>query len=159
MILFVLPFAISPLSMRTSVRGSPEVPEVRTVTGFPTKPLTSIVSVLPFTVVVDVEVKLLPPVEELLTLPSFLRRSSIQSTKKRPGDDCDSDHEFLITKFRLKLKKVGKTARPFRYGQNQIPLGYTVEVRNRFKGLNLIECLMNYGMRFMTLYRRQGSRT
>ena len=56
------------------------------------------------------------------------------------------------------MKKVGKTARPFRYGQNQIPLGYTVEVRNRFKGLNMIECLMNYGMRFMTLYRRQGSR-
>ena len=56
------------------------------------------------------------------------------------------------------MKKVGKTARPFRYDLNQIPYDYTVEVRNRFKGLDMIECLMNYGMRFMTLYRRQGSR-
>ena len=64
----------------------------------------------------------------------------------------------LITKFRLKLKKVGKITRPFRYDLNQIPYDYTVEVRNRFKGLDLIECLMNYGMRFVTLYRRQGSR-
>ena len=75
--------------------------------------------------------------------------------KTRPGADCGSDHELLITKFRLKLKKVGKTARPFRYDLNQIPYDYTVEVRNRFKGLDLIECLMNYGWRFMTLYRRQ----
>ena len=58
----------------------------------------------------------------------------------------------------LKLKKVGKTTRPFRYDLNQIPYDYTVEVRIRFKGLDLIECLMNYGMRFVTLYRRQGSR-
>ena len=57
-----------------------------------------------------------------------------------------------------KLKKVGKTTRPFRYDLNQIPYDYTVEVRNRFKGLNVIECLMNYGRRVMTLYRRQGSR-
>ena len=64
-------------------------------------------------------------------------RSSIQSTKIRPGADCGSDHELLITKFRLKLKKVGKTAGPFRYDLNQIP--YTVEVRNRFKGLDLID--------------------
>ena len=85
-------------------------------------------------------------------------RSSIQSTEIRPGADCGSDHELLITKFRLKLKTVGKTARPFRYDVNQIPYDYTVEVRNRFKGLDLIECLMNYGMRFVTLYRRQGSR-
>ena len=56
------------------------------------------------------------------------------------------------------LKKIGKTARPFRYDLNQIPYDYTVEVRNRFKGLDLIECLMSYGMRFVTLYRRQGSR-
>ena len=56
------------------------------------------------------------------------------------------------------LKKVGKTIRPFRYDLNQILYNYTVEVRNRFKGLDLIECLMNYGWRFMTLYRRQGSR-
>ena len=85
-------------------------------------------------------------------------RSSIQSTKTRPGADCGSDYELLITKFRLKLKKVGETTRPFRYDLNQIPYDYTVEVRNRFKGLDLIECLMNYGMRFVTLYRRQGSR-
>ena len=64
----------------------------------------------------------------------------------------------FIAKFRLKLKKVGKTARPFRYDLNQIPYDYTMEVRNRFRGLDLIECLMNYGMRFVTLYRRQGSR-
>ena len=66
-------------------------------------------------------------------------RSSIQSTKTRPGADCGSDYELLITKFRLKLKKVGKTARPFRYDPDQIPYDYTVEVRNRFKGLDLID--------------------
>ena len=66
-------------------------------------------------------------------------KSSIQSTKTRPGADCGSDHELLITKFRLKLKKVGKTARPFRYDLNQIPYDYTVEVRNRFKDLDLID--------------------
>ena len=72
--------------------------------------------------------------------------------------DCGSDHEFLIAKFRLKLKKVGKTTRPFRYDLNQIRYDYTVEVRNRFKGLDLIECLMNYRRRFMALNRRQVSR-
>ena len=72
---------------------------------------------------------------------------SIQSTKTSLVVDCGSDHELLITKFRLKLKKVGKTTRPFRYDLNQIPYNYTVEVTNRFKGLDLIECLMNYGMR------------
>ena len=63
-------------------------------------------------------------------------RSSIQSVKTRPEADCGSDHELLITKFRLKLKKVGKTTRPFRYDLNQIPYDYIVEVRNRFKGLD-----------------------
>ena len=58
--------------------------------------------------------------------------------KKRPGTDCGSDHELLTAKFRLKLKKVGKTTRPFRYDLNQILYNYTVEVRNRFKGLDLI---------------------
>ena len=67
----------------------------------------------------------------------------------------DSDHEFLIAKFRLILKKIGKTTRPFRYDLNQIPYDYIVEVTNRFKGLDLIECLKNYGQRFVTLYRRQ----
>ena len=66
-------------------------------------------------------------------------RSSIQSTKTRPGADCGTDHELLITKFRLKLKKVRKTARPFRYDLNQIPYDDTVEVRNRLKGLDLID--------------------
>jgi len=61
-------------------------------------------------------------------------RSSIQSEKIRPGADCGSDHELLIAKFRLKLKKVGKTTRPFRYDLNQIPYDYTVKVTNRFKG-------------------------
>ena len=63
-------------------------------------------------------------------------RSSIQSAKTRPGADCGSDHELLIAKFRLKLKKVGKTTRPFRYDLNQIPYNYTVEMTNRFKGLD-----------------------
>src|SRR5574337_1158817 len=62
-----------------------------------------------------------------------------QSVKTRPGADCGSDHEVLISKFRLKLKKVGKTTRPFRYDLNQIPYDYTVKVRNRFKGLDLID--------------------
>ena len=79
-------------------------------------------------------------------------------SKTRPGANCGSDHELLIAKFRLKLKKVGKTTRPFRYDLNQIPYSYTVEVRNRFKGLDLLECLKNYGWKSMTLYRRQGSR-
>ena len=66
-------------------------------------------------------------------------RSSIQTAKTRPGTDCGSDHELLIVKFRLKLKKVGKTTRQFRYDLNQIPYDYTVEVRNRFEGLDLID--------------------
>ena len=66
-------------------------------------------------------------------------RSSIQSAKTRLGTDCGSDHELLIAKFRLKLNKVGKTTRPFRYDLNQIPYDYTVEVRNRFKGLDQID--------------------
>ena len=82
----------------------------------------------------------------------------IQSAKTRPGADCGSDHEFLIAKFRLKLKKVGKTTRPFRYDLNQIPYNYTVEVRNRFKELDLIEYLKNHAWKFLTLYKRQGSR-
>ena len=63
----------------------------------------------------------------------------MQSAKTRPGADCGSDHELLIAKFRLKLKKVGKTMRPFRYHLNQIPYNYTVEMTNRFKGLDLID--------------------
>ena len=75
--------------------------------------------------------------------------------KPRLGADCGSDHELLIAKFRLKLKKVGKTTRPFRYDLNQIPYDYTVEVRNRFKGLDLIDRVPDeLWKRFMTLYRR-----
>ena len=66
-------------------------------------------------------------------------RSSIQSAKTRPGADCGSDHELRIAKFRLTLKKIGQTTRPFRYDLNQICYDYTVEVRNRFKGLDLID--------------------
>ena len=82
-------------------------------------------------------------------------RSSTQSAKTRSGADCGSGHELLIAKFRLKLKKVGKTTRPFRYDLNQIPYYYIVEMTNRFKGFDLIECLKNYGWSFETLYRRQ----
>ena len=67
-----------------------------------------------------------PKIEKLYTV-----------SKNRLGAVCGSDHELLITKFRLKLKKVGKTTRPFRYDLNQIPYDYTVEMRNRFKGLDL----------------------
>ena len=80
---------------------------------------------------------------------------ALYSQQKQDQELTGSDHEFLIVKFRLKVKKVGKTSRPFRYDLNQIPYDYTVEVINTFKGLNLIECLKNYGWRFVTLYRRQ----
>ena len=83
-------------------------------------------------------------------------RSYIQSAKTRPGADCDSDHELLTAKFTLTLKKIGKTTRPLGYDLYQIPYNYIVEVTNRFKGLDLIECLKDYGQRFVTLYRRQG---
>ena len=89
------------------------------------------------------------------SIPKSDWRRSIQSAKTRPGAECDSDHELLIAKFILKLKKVEKTTRPFRYDLNQVPYNYTVEGTNRFKGLDLIQCLMNYGWRFMALYRRQ----
>ena len=66
-------------------------------------------------------------------------RSTIQSAKTRPGDDCGSDHQLLTAKFRCEWKKVGKSTRPFRYDINQIPYDYTVGVRNRYKGLELID--------------------
>ena len=81
-------------------------------------------------------------------------RSSIQSENTRPEADYGSVHELLIAKFRLKLKKVGKTTRPFRYERNQIPYDYTVEVRNSFKELDLTEFLKNCGGGFLTLYRK-----
>ena len=82
-------------------------------------------------------------------------KSSVQLAKTRLETDCGSDHELLTAKFRLKLKKVGKTNIPFKYDLNQISYNYTVKVTNRLKGLDLIECLKNCGWRFMTLYRRQ----
>ena len=98
----------------------------------------------------------------ILYLPIYLSSDiyliSIQSAKTRLGAACGTDHELLIAKFRLKLKKVEKPTRTFRYDLNQIHYNYTVEVRNRFKGLDLTECLMNYGMRFVTLYMRRESR-
>ena len=72
-------------------------------------------------------------------LASHKWKTCIQSAKTRPGADCGSDHELLIAKFRLKLKNVGKTTRPFRYDLNQIPYDYTVEVTNRFEGLDLVD--------------------
>ena len=82
---------------------------------------------------------------------------SLYTQQKTRARD-DSDDKLFIDNFRLKLKKVGKTTRPFSYDLNKIPYDYTVEVTNRFKGLDLIEHLKNYGWRFVTLYRRQGSR-
>ena len=79
-------------------------------------------------------------------------------SKNKTRANCGSDHELLIAKCRIKLKKVGRTTRPLRYELNQIPYKYTMEVTNRFNGLDLIECLMNYGWRFVTLYRKQGSK-
>jgi len=86
-------------------------------------------------------------------------RSSIESAKTRQGADCGSDHELLIAKFRLKLKKVGKTTRPFRYDLNQIPYDCTVEVRNRFKGLDLIDRIPDeLWMEVPDIVQEQGSR-
>ena len=79
------------------------------------------------------------PKSDCYILCSQRWRSSIQSVKTRLGTDCDPDNQLLIAKFRLKLKKVGKTTRPFGYELNQIPYDYTVEVTNKFKGLDLAE--------------------
>ena len=80
---------------------------------------------------------------------------TLYSQQKQDRELTGSDHELLIARFRLKLKKLGKTTRPFRYDLNQIPCDYMVEVTNRFKGLDLLECLKNYGWRLVTLCRRQ----
>ena len=85
-------------------------------------------------------------------------KNKTKQNKKNLKADCGSDHELLIAKFTLKLKKTEKTTRPLRYDLNQIPYNYTVEVTNKFKGLDLIEYLKNYGQRFMTLYRKQELR-
>ena len=80
----------------------------------------------------------------------------LYTVSKNKTGSCGSDHELLIAKLRLKLKKVGKTTRPLRYDINQIPYNYTVEVTNRFKGLDLIDRVPeNYERKFMTLCKRQ----
>ena len=84
-------------------------------------------------------------------------RSSIQSVKTRLGADCGSDHELLTANSDL-IEESRENTGPFRYDLNQIPYDYTGKVRHIFKGLDLIECLMNYGQRFVTLYRRPWSR-
>ena len=87
-------------------------------------------------------------------------RSSIQSQKTRLGADCGSDHELLIAKFRLKLKKAGKTTRPFRYDLNQIPYNYTVDVTNSFKGLDLIDRVLDeLWMEVRDIVQETGSKT
>ena len=80
---------------------------------------------------------------------------ALYSQQKQDLELTVAHHCLLNAKFRVKLKKVGKTTRPFRYDLNQIPYDYTIEVTNRFKGLDLIKRLKNYGKRFVTLYRRQ----
>ena len=86
-------------------------------------------------------------------------RSSIASAKSRQGADCVSDHELRIAKFRLTLKKVGTTTRPFRYDLNQIPNDYTVKVRNRFKGLDLIDRVPDeLWTEFRDIVQEKGSR-
>ena len=79
-------------------------------------------------------------------------------SQQKQDQELTVAHELLIVKFRLKLNKVGKTTRAFRYDLNQIRYDYIVEVTNRFKGLDLIECLRSYGQRFVILYGRQESR-
>ena len=87
-------------------------------------------------------------------------RSFIQSAKTRPGADCGSEHELLTAKFRLKLKKMGKITRPFRYDLNQIPYDFTVEVRNRFKGLDLIDRVPDeLWMEVLNIVQERGIKT
>ena len=87
-------------------------------------------------------------------------RSSVQSAKTKLGADCGSDHELFIAKFRLKLKKVGKTTRPFRYDPNQIPYDYTVKVTNRFKQLDLIDRVSDeLRMEVHDIIQETGSKT
>ena len=91
--------------------------------------------------------------------PSFKLRISIHSAKTGPGADCGSDHEHLIAQFRRKLKKVGKTTRSFRYDLDQIPYDYTMEVRNRFKGLDLIDRMPDLRTEFHDIVQETGIKT
>ena len=81
--------------------------------------------------------------------------SQLKKKRERPGADCGSDHELLTVKHKLKLKKLGKITRSFKYDLNHICYDYTVEVTNRFKGADLVEYVKNYRQSFVTLYRRQ----
>jgi len=92
-----------------------------------------------------------------IRLVIFFAAKDGEALYSQQKQDCEltvAQMNSLLPNFRLKLKKVGKITRPFRYDLNQIHYDSTVEVRNRFKGLDLIECLMNYRGRFVTLYRR-----
>ena len=91
--------------------------------------------------------------------PSFKLRSSIHSAKTGPGADCGSDHEHLIAQFRRKLKKEGKTNRSFRYDLDQIPYDYTVEGRNRFKGLDLIDRMPELRTEVHNIVQETGIKT
>ena len=91
----------------------------------------------------------------LIIFFAAIDREVLYGQQKQDLELTGSDHELLIAKFRLKLKKVGETTRPFRYDLYQIPCNYTVDMTSRFKGLDLIECLKNYGCRFVPLYKRQ----
>ena len=96
-----------------------------------------------------------PPMPAQQLLLGAKDGEALQSAKTRPGVDCGSDYQLPIAKFRLKLKKVGKTTRLYRYDVNKIPYDYLVEVTNRFKGLDLVDrVLKNYRWRFVPLYRR-----
>ena len=91
--------------------------------------------------------------------PSFKLRSSIHSAKTGQGADCGSDHEHLIAQFRRKLKKEGKTSRSFRYDLDQIPYDYIVEVRNRFKGLDLIDRMPDLRTEVHDIVQETGIKT
>ena len=90
----------------------------------------------------------------LIIFFAVINREALHSQQKQDQKLTGSDHEVFTAKFRLKLKKVGKITRPFGYDLNQITYDNRVEVTNRFKGFDLIECLKNDGQKFVTLYRR-----
>ena len=93
--------------------------------------------------------------ERYTQLNAEFQRIARRDKKAFLNEQCKETEENRRGKIRDTLKKIGKTTRPFRYDLNQIPYDYTVEVRSQFKGLHLMECLKNYGERFLTLYRRQ----
>ena len=106
---------------------------------------------------VNTEIRLIVSLQPTMEKP-YTVGETLYSQRKQDRELTVAQIRTLIAKFKLKLKKVGKTTRPLRYDLSQIRYDYTLEVRNIFKGLDLAECLMNYDQTFMTLYRRQGSR-